>query len=75
MATGTTATKTEAEKSAGLQPTPTPPNVGQNQEDVIETPTLTIHELAYYKWEEAGCPEGDGQEFWYAAERELTEQQ
>lgn len=26
---------------------------------------------AYKKWQEAGSPEGDGKEFWYAAENEL----
>lgn len=31
-----------------------------------------IRELAYKKWQAAGCPPGDGIEFWCAAERELT---
>jgi len=31
-----------------------------------------IHNLAYEKWEAAGCPPGDGTEFWLAAERELA---
>jgi hypothetical protein len=30
-----------------------------------------IRDLAYRKWEEAGCPTGDGMAFWLAAEREL----
>lgn len=30
-----------------------------------------ISERAYYLWEKAGRPEGDGQEFWLAAEKEL----
>ena len=30
-----------------------------------------IRELAYEKWESAGCPEGDGVEFWLAAERQI----
>jgi hypothetical protein len=30
-----------------------------------------IRELAYIKWEAAGCPCGDGVEFWLAAEAEL----
>lgn len=34
-----------------------------------------IRALAHLKWESAGCPEGDGTEFWYEAEREiLTEE-
>jgi hypothetical protein len=31
-----------------------------------------IAERAYYKWLEAGSPHGDGKEFWYSAEQELT---
>jgi hypothetical protein len=30
-----------------------------------------IRPLAYRKWEEAGCPGGDGVEFWLAAEAEI----
>lgn len=30
-----------------------------------------VRELAYKKWEEAGYPEGDGQQFWVAAEEEI----
>jgi hypothetical protein len=55
----------------------------KNQEPSSETnnePTLVvsfegirqqIRELAYGKWEEAGCPEGRDEEFWVSAEREL----
>ena len=32
----------------------------------------TIREAAYYKWEVAGCPSGDGVDFWLEAEAELT---
>ncbi len=31
-----------------------------------------IRELAYSKWESAGCPCGDGVEFWLQAEAEVT---
>jgi len=31
-----------------------------------------VRELAYRKWEQAGCPCGDGREFWIAAEQELN---
>ena len=31
-----------------------------------------IREAAYFRWEAAGCPNGDGVEFWLAAEAELT---
>jgi hypothetical protein len=32
-----------------------------------------IRELAQQKWQQAGCPPGDGTEFWYAAEKELAQ--
>jgi hypothetical protein len=32
-----------------------------------------IRLLAYFKWEDAGRPEGDGAEFWNAAETEILE--
>ncbi|MCA9062319.1 MAG: DUF2934 domain-containing protein [Planctomycetaceae bacterium] len=31
-----------------------------------------IRALAYEKWETAGCPTGDGFDFWLEAERELN---
>ncbi len=33
-----------------------------------------IREAAYYKWEAAGCPCGDGVEFWLQAEAEFVAQ-
>ncbi|RLS40373.1 MAG: DUF2934 domain-containing protein [Planctomycetota bacterium] len=30
-----------------------------------------IRELAYSKWEAAGCPSGDGFDFWLEAELEV----
>lgn len=38
-------------------------------------PTVTeddIRMLAHTKWEAAGCPPGDGFDFWLAAEQELA---
>jgi hypothetical protein len=32
-----------------------------------------IQELAYHKWEQAGCPPGDGLIFWLEAEQEFLE--
>jgi hypothetical protein len=32
---------------------------------------MAVRELAYFKWEAAGFPEGDGFDFWLEAEREL----
>ncbi len=43
-----------------------PPNQ-QSEEDQQEA----IRALAYRKWEAAGCPEGDGTEFWLEAEQEI----
>lgn len=34
----------------------------------------TIRVLAYEKWETAGCPAGDGFDFWLEAEQELNAQ-
>jgi len=31
----------------------------------------TIRAVAYSKWEAAGCPAGDGVDFWLEAEREV----
>lgn len=31
-----------------------------------------LRERAYYKWEAAGCPCGDGTEFWLQAEADLA---
>ena len=31
-----------------------------------------IRENAYYKWQAAGCPTGDGSEFWLEAEKECA---
>jgi hypothetical protein len=33
-----------------------------------------IRTLAHAKWQAAGCPPGDGLEFWLSAEQELTAQ-
>lgn len=44
-----------------------PPN-HQPKEDQREA----IRALAYRKWEAAGCPKGDGTEYWLAAEQEIN---
>lgn len=36
-----------------------------------QQPEKAIRALAYQKWEAAGCPEGDGTEFWLEAEQEI----
>lgn len=34
----------------------------------------SIRQRAYEQWQAAGCPEGDGVEFWLEAEREVASQ-
>ena len=36
---------------------------------------MAVRELAYFKWEAAGFPEGDGFDFWLEAEKELRAHQ
>lgn len=36
---------------------------------------MAVRELAYFKWEAAGFPNGDGFDFWLEAERELRASQ
>ena len=44
------------------------PSNQQPTEDCEET----IRALAHHKWEAAGCPAGNGVEFWLEAEREVN---
>jgi len=40
----------------------------------IQVPNIfhqQVQEVAYYKWQEAGCPNGRDLEFWSSAEKEL----
>lgn len=48
----------------------------QTQDDTAEQQQCCgqIRESAYYKWEAAGCPCGDGVEFWLQAETEITDE-
>ena len=41
----------------------------QSQEQCMDASEEAIRELAYQKWEEAGCPSGDGFDFWLEAEQ------
>jgi hypothetical protein len=46
---------------------------GPHQTDVaIAEPEEQIRVLAHSKWAAAGCPPGDGVEFWLEAEQELN---
>ncbi len=44
----------------------------QTQQEMRDACEEAIRELAHQKWEAAGCPAGDGQEFWLLAEQEVT---
>lgn len=57
---------TECETEAECQPCQEQPN------DEFD---MAIRELAYYKWEAAGFPPGDGFDFWLEAERETIANQ
>ena len=43
-------------------------------EEEINAAREEVQRLAYFKWEQAGCPhDADPREFWYEAEREWIE--
>ncbi|MBP3955979.1 DUF2934 domain-containing protein [Gemmata sp. G18] len=52
----------EASESVSLQPTPNPAKTSEDK----------IRARAFFLWEQAGRPEGDGAEFWLRAEQELV---
>jgi hypothetical protein len=54
-----------------MSATATRPAEPQVLETLAEREQKT-RELAYLKWEEAGCPESDGVQFWLDAEAELA---
>ena len=45
---------------------------GCSAEPLVDAQEEEIRELAYRKWQAAGCPTGDGFDFWVDAEREVT---
>lgn len=55
--------ETKASRAAIDEPTPTSSASGAEER---------VRERAYHCWEEAGCPAGDGVEFWLKAEAELV---
>lgn len=50
-----------------------PPDSREESQDLgfLTICTDSIRDLAYLKWEAAGCPDGDGLQFWVEAEQEL----
>jgi hypothetical protein len=55
------------EQSQSLSKPPTP----EQRAEGIGASENAIRPLAYRKWQEAGCPSGDGVTFWLAAEAEI----
>ena len=49
----------------------TKPPMPQRQLEDASSHEDEIRPLAYRKWEEAGCPAGDGVQYWVAAEKEI----
>lgn len=49
----------------------TEPECQPCQEQPLTEFDMAIRELAYYKWEAAGFPPGDGFDFWLEAERQI----
>ncbi|QDU60938.1 hypothetical protein Pan216_17910 [Planctomycetes bacterium Pan216] len=52
-------------------PPPMPEEVLSRDRAATHSVREQIEALAYAKWCDAGCPPGDGAEFWLAAEREV----
>lgn len=46
-------------------------SVCQSNGQLTDADVETIRTLAHSKWEAAGCPAGDGVDFWLQAEREV----
>lgn len=42
-------------------------------EEELETAKRQVQEIAYFKWQESGCPEEESLKFWEEAEREWIE--
>jgi hypothetical protein len=59
-----TTTPAEAADRASLNTVKSPNRAGPSEE--------LIRARAYYLWEQAGRPEGDGVQFWLEAEQELS---
>lgn len=49
-------------------------NTGESNTQQVQVTEQDKRELAYHLWEKAGCPSGDGQEFWFKAESALEDQ-
>jgi hypothetical protein len=61
-------------RPARQEPTPSPAksHPSERRVDANGDRAEEIRLLAYRKWQEAGCPAGDGVEFWLTAEAEIV---
>ena len=69
--------RAEKEVIVALPPTESVATESKAEAVLTETRTTyenTIRQRAYGQWQAAGCPEGDGVEFWLEAERALASQ-
>jgi hypothetical protein len=63
-----TAGRTNPAEAASATPLHPPTTDGHATEDAVRA-------RAYHLWQQAGNPAGDGTEFWFRAEKELTNPQ
>ena len=69
--------RAEKEVIVALQPTESLATESLAEAVLTKTRTTcedTVRQRAYGQWQAAGCPEGDGVEFWLEAERALASQ-
>ncbi len=73
-----------AESSSAVSVSVNPDHETESTDQTVNQPSqenssndfdMAVRELAYFKWEAAGFPEGDGFDFWLEAERELRANQ
>jgi hypothetical protein len=71
---GGTTMLTLKKRPARAEPTPSPAKSPPTDRrgDASGDRAEEIRLLAYRKWQEAGCPAGDGVDFWLSAEAEIV---
>ena len=68
MSKGTQIAETVTQERSSLA------NTGQSCTTQVKVTDEDKRELAYHLWEEAGCPHGRSDEFWFKAEAALSDQ-
>jgi hypothetical protein len=63
-----------AQSTSKIAKKTTSPRTSPQQTPATSEREEKIRNLAYQKWEAAGCPVGDGLAFWLEAERECRQQ-